>query len=91
MVLKNKFEWSEDEILDAQNSLTQVAEVINPKRSVSVVKEDEADNRILECAVEARADVLVTNDKRHLLPLRSFRGIKIVGLKEFLTKFKPGV
>lgn len=90
MVLLNKFGWSEEQAKAAQTSLIEIAKIVNPKRSVSAVKTDEADNRILECALEAHADVLVTNDKRHLLPLRSFRGIKIMALKEFLTKFRPG-
>ena len=43
----------------------------------------EPDNRILECAVEAQEDVIVTGDK-HLLKLKKYKGINIITLAEFL-------
>ncbi len=54
------------------------------EESISVVKDNEADNRILECAVAARADYLVTGDKEHLLPIETFRGVRIVSPAGFL-------
>jgi len=42
------------------------------------------DNRVLECAVAACADYLVTGDKEHLLPFRSIGGIQIVTPAAFL-------
>ncbi|MBI5572562.1 MAG: putative toxin-antitoxin system toxin component, PIN family, partial [Desulfomonile tiedjei] len=44
------------------------------------------DNRILECAVAAQADVVVTGD-HHLLALKTFEGIPIVRLADFLRMF----
>jgi predicted nucleic acid-binding protein len=44
---------------------------------------DEPDNRILECAAEAKADFIVTGDK-HLLSLKHFQNIKIISLSNFL-------
>ena len=51
---------------------------VDPPRSVSVIREKDDDNRILECALSARAHYLVSGDRRHLLPLRKFRGVSIV-------------
>jgi predicted nucleic acid-binding protein len=48
---------------------------------------DEPDNRILECAVAAEADFIVTGDK-HLLSLKHFRNISIVTLSHFLEFLK---
>jgi predicted nucleic acid-binding protein len=39
---------------------------------------------ILECAQAAGADYIVSGDKKHLLALREFRGIPIVGPADFL-------
>ena len=50
---------------------------------MSVVREDEADNRILECALAAGADAIVTGD-HHLLELRRFGGVRITTPREFL-------
>ena len=43
---------------------------------------DEPDNRILECAQGAGAEVIVTGDK-HLLDLVAFEGIKIIRIADF--------
>ena len=45
---------------------------------------DPSDDRILECAVAADAEVIVSGDN-HLLALGSFRGIPIQRVGEFLT------
>ena len=44
-----------------------------------------ADHRILECAVEASADYLVTGDRRKLLPIGEHEGAKILNTPRFLS------
>jgi len=51
------------------------------------VDADPSDNRILECAVAADVEVIVSGDK-HLLALGSFRGIPIQRVGEFLAAFE---
>ena len=60
-----------------------LAEMVEPRVALDVVAEDESDNRFLECAVEGRADYLVSGDA-HLLNLREFRGVKILTPRAFL-------
>ena len=43
---------------------------------------DPADDRILECAVDGKADLIVSND-HHLLNLGSYRDIPIVAGPDF--------
>jgi len=62
-----------------------VSQVLKPGLRLNVLK-DAPDNKILECAVEARADVIVTGD-RHLLKREKFRDIPIVRLADFLRMF----
>lgn len=45
--------------------------------------QDVPDNRILECAIAAEADLIVTGD-HHLLKLKEFEDIPIVRLTDFL-------
>lgn len=45
---------------------------MTPTQKLDAVKEDPADNRILECAVEGKSEYLVTRD-HHLLKLKNFR------------------
>ncbi|MBE0478769.1 hypothetical protein IBX65_06595 [Candidatus Aerophobetes bacterium] len=49
-----------------------------------MLQKKEGDNRILECAVEGRTQYIVPGDKRHLLPLGEYKGIKIVSPVQFL-------
>ncbi len=51
---------------------------------LNVITANDDDNRILECALAARAEFLVTGDKRHPLPLGSIRGTKIVSPAQLL-------
>ena len=45
--------------------------------------QDDADNRILECALAGRAEAILTGDKA-LLALKSFRNIPVVTLRAYL-------
>ena len=50
-----------------------------------IVAADPDDDIFLLCAVEARAVYVVTND-RHLLALKSYQGVGIVRLEDFLAQ-----
>ncbi len=84
-VLGRKFGWGQDRVSEARRTLERAATVIEPRRLPNVIESNEADNRILECALEASADYLVTGDRRHLLPLREHRGVKILNGPRFLA------
>ena len=59
------------------------AYVVKPTKRIRLVREDPADNKFLECALEGRADYLVTSD-RHLLKLGEFARTKICKPSQFL-------
>ncbi|MEK7764688.1 MAG: putative toxin-antitoxin system toxin component, PIN family [bacterium] len=65
------------------------ARLVVPAVQVKAIRTPEKDNRILECAVEAGADVLVTGDRKHIRPLDRFQGIAILEPREFLDKHFP--
>lgn len=56
---------------------------VKPRCRVRLVKEDPADNKILECASEANCNFIVSGDK-HLLRLKKFKGVKILTPRQFL-------
>lgn len=87
-VLVRKFAWRDDRASQALQMLRDVAIVIEPERLPSVISGNQADNRVLECAVEAGADYLITGDKRHLLPLVEHRGIRILNAPRFLSELE---
>jgi len=83
--LREKFDQSEEDIKAALKLISRAAEVLKPSVHLNVLA-DSPDNRILECALAARADLVVTGD-RHLLQLRKFHGIPVLRLADFLRLF----
>jgi putative PIN family toxin of toxin-antitoxin system len=84
--LEDKFGWEKQKIAHLINSITNVAIVLKTIPSLKILS-DEPDNRILECASKAKADLLITGDK-HLLNLKQYENIKIVSLSAFLMMFE---
>jgi len=87
-VLCEKFRWAPANAKQIRAEIERFANVITPSESLTVVKADPDDDRIVECAAAARSDYIVTGDK-HLLMLRSYRGTRIAKAAEFLA-LSPG-
>jgi len=51
--------------------------VVEPEEVLEVIEDDSDDNRVLECAVAAETDYIVSGD-HHLLDLGEYRGIEIL-------------
>lgn len=81
--LREKFGWKEQRIIRLLKSISKVAAVVKTEPSLHLLA-DEPDNRILECAIDVRADFIVTGDK-HLLDLKDYKDIRIVKLTDFLN------
>lgn len=85
-ILREKFDWEDDRVARAVAQIRRIsASVHEPEERVDVIEGDPTDNRILECALAAEAEFLVTGDKKHLLPLGSFRGVSVIGLRDFVA------
>lgn len=63
--------------------LVKMSSVVVEPRSVVAVVEDESDNRVLEAAVAAEVDCIVSGDG-HLLTLGTFQGIPVLPPAEFV-------
>lgn len=83
-VLRDKFQWDGYRLQNAKAKILSLGNHIQPMETLNVIEEDPDDNRILECACEARSDFLVTRDK-DLLRLARFRGTDIVPPERFLA------
>jgi predicted nucleic acid-binding protein len=60
------------------------AHYVTPAQTVTAIITDPSDNRVLECAVEASSDFIVSGDKTDVLPLGSYAGIRIITVAEFM-------
>ncbi len=79
-----KFKTDEDEIHRIILALIQASEVVQVTSKFNIVEDDPKDDMIVETAYDGKADFVVSGDN-HLLALKSFRGIKIVGVKQMLV------
>jgi putative PIN family toxin of toxin-antitoxin system len=84
-VLREKFRLTKKEAQDRVNAISSIAHLVEPTERIQVVTAKDDDNRILECAIEAQADFLVTGDKEHLLPLGSLRDTRLISPSEFVN------
>lgn len=86
-VLKRpKFGLEKKEIEDLLKEIKKSMIIVHPSERINKIREDGADNRILECAKEAGADFIITGNKKHF-PFKEFRGVKIVSPREFIEYF----
>jgi putative PIN family toxin of toxin-antitoxin system len=81
-----KFRYPQQVLHSILHSLENLAEFVVPQKPVKIIKDDPADNRILECALEAGAHIIISGD-RHLLDVKRYRGIKIISPSDFLERF----
>jgi putative PIN family toxin of toxin-antitoxin system len=79
-----KFRYSPVALAAVEAEMRRFSEIVAPGFTLAEITAKESDNRILECAVAGEAAVIVTGDRRHLLPLGAFRGIAIVSPGDFL-------
>jgi len=88
VVLTHTFGWTQSQVREALAEVHTLATPVRPSVRLSGILTHDQDHRILECALAARADFLVTGDKKHLQPLKTFRGIPIVSPREFLDRLR---
>lgn len=84
-VLKRpKFKLNEFFIKTFIIELENISEIVCPVKKLKIIKKDEDDNKILECADEFKADYIITGDC-HLLEIKKYKKINIITADEFLN------
>ncbi len=83
-VLEKKFGWDRTEVDARVEFLFSWGTEIHPRNPLAVIKDDPDDDRILECALAAHAQTIISGDK-HLLRLGSFQSITICTPRQFLS------
>jgi putative PIN family toxin of toxin-antitoxin system len=78
-----KFRASEEAIQGDIRFIARSAIAVNPKSVPLVIQRDPKDNHIIACALEGKADFIVSGDK-DLLSLKEYQGIVIERPIDFL-------
>ncbi len=81
-VLARKFRRDHEDLARVAVFLSDLGEIVETRRRLKVLADD-ADNRILECAVTGVAEAIVIGD-RALLELGSYRDIRVLALRTYL-------
>jgi putative PIN family toxin of toxin-antitoxin system len=64
-----------------------LARTIHPAKIKPVILADPDDDKVLACAIAAKATLIVSGDG-HLLDLKGYKTIKIIPVNELLIQFK---
>jgi len=82
--ISERVRWTSSGVDELFAALHDKAVWVDPVQQISRIDADPDDNRVLEAAVEDRADYIVTGD-RHLRDLKEHEGTEIVTPAQFLA------
>ena len=81
------YSYADEQVFRYAEGLLAIAKIAENLPELSgAVPLDPKDDMIVATAIRAEADHLVTGDRRHLLALGEYEGIKIVTPREFLDR-----
>ena len=89
-VLRTKVFKSELQVTTTLSGIGDISILVSPGMKLSVIDRHEADNRIIECAVQGEAQYVVSGD-HHVLSLKEYQGIKILSPTEFLEEINHAI
>lgn len=72
-----------EELKKFVSDLLSIMSLVEGKKAIDVIVEDPTDNNYLSCALDAKADFIVSGDI-HLLNLREYEGTQIITPTQFL-------
>ena len=87
VLLRPKFGLEANQVTAIVDLVRQTFMAVAPREAVAAVIDDPDDDAVLEAALAAGADVVVSGDD-HLLHLREFRGIRIVSPAELIEELR---
>ena len=86
-ILRLKIRRSLEDVVTILIAVRQNSTLISSESELLVIAEDKADNRIIECAFQGKAQYVVSGD-RHLLSLKEYQGMRILSPIEFLREIE---
>lgn len=84
--IRRKYAITDEDLSHLRVLLERDALLVPGDLDVSgAIPDDPADEKVLACAIEAGADLIVSGD-HHLLALGDYRGIRVISVREFLER-----
>ncbi len=87
-VLRVKLGFEPERVREIVSLLLDIADerVAAPAQSPEAITGDRDDDVVLACAVAADVRILVSGDRRHLLPVGEHRGVRIIAPQTLLAE-----
>ena len=82
--LKTKFKLAEEDINQTLHDFSTFSLPVKINKQLIAVQDDPDDNKFIECALECKANYIISGDT-HLLNLKEYEGIKIILILPFLN------
>lgn len=86
--VRQRYPLTMEQIAGYMASLRMIAEVVEGRLQVYGASKDPDDNHVLACALEGAVDFVVSDDRKHILPLGEYRGIPIISMPAFLQMLR---
>jgi hypothetical protein len=87
VLLRSKFGLHAEAVQLVVRDIEAHAVIVHPTKRHSIIANDPDDNAVIDCAVEATADYIVSGDA-HLTELAQVKGIPVVTPAQFVEQFK---
>jgi putative PIN family toxin of toxin-antitoxin system len=87
VLLRPKFKLSPQQVIAIIALFRDTFELVYPTQQHNVIQSDPDDDRMLDAAMEARVEIIVSGDK-HLRSLGLWRGIRILSPAEFVKEIE---
>jgi putative PIN family toxin of toxin-antitoxin system len=86
--IRRKYAITDEEVAKLLNLFRKHALLVTgeAEKITGVITADPEDEKFLDCALEARANFIVSGD-HHLLDLKSFRAIQIITARQFVEQY----
>ena len=82
---RSKFGLRPDHVLEIITLFKDTFEIVIPSIRVQAIRSDSEDNHVIEAALAARAEFIISGDK-HLLELREWQDIHLISPAVFMEK-----
>jgi uncharacterized protein len=84
---RKKFSFSPESIQTIIREIESITTVVVPSKNYKIVSRDIDDNIIIDCAMESKAEYIITGDN-DLLSLSEFHGIRIINPAGFIELYQ---
>ena len=82
---RKRFKFKKEDVEGVLADIKRVGLEVIPTQTITLITRDPQDNRILEASQKAKANYIITGNKRHF-PFSKFKKARIISPREFIER-----